>query len=96
MIKVEIENYFGNTIMNLEFYVNLKKRGVTNHVTWPQWKSIETRWLFVFEEIANKHGYNVADLEEENHIRLQQVNVDDDNEREDLIKLVNELTEFIM
>ena len=61
MIKVEIENYFGNTIMNLEFYVNLKKRGVTKMV---EQTNIEP-YLFVFEEIANKHGYNVADLEEE-------------------------------
>lgn len=92
MIKIEIENYFGNTIMNLEFHVNIKKRGVTKMI---EQTNIEP-YLFVFEEIANKHGYNVADLEEDDHIRLQQVNVDDDSEREDLINLVKELTEFIM
>jgi hypothetical protein len=92
MLKIEIENYFGNTIMNLEFHVNLKKRGVTKVV---EPTNINPH-LFVFEEIANKHGYNVADEESTDHIRLQQVNVDDDNEREDWISLVKELTELVI
>ena len=69
-MKIEIEDYFGNTVAMLEF----------PQVSEPRVKLA----MIAICEIANKSGFDVADYEEENHIRLQHVNIDEDDYEEEL------------
>jgi transcription initiation factor IIF auxiliary subunit len=87
-MKIEIEDYFGNTIVTLDFETSLKTVGIT--------KKVGRVNLIAIEKVVNKHGYNVADLEEHDHMRIQQVNVDDDNERVDLLNLIKDVSDFIL
>ena len=83
-MRIAIENYFGNDIITLDF----KQR----------FDEVDQIVIDEVEEIATEHGYNFADLEEDEqgeYIRLQEVNVDnsDDDAIKDLLKLVQDLTE---
>ena len=87
-MNIQIENYFGHDILKLD-YCQLDKV-----IYKERQKLVET--------IANKYGFNVADIDEDDngieYIRLQQVNVDnsEEQERADLLKLVAKLnTHFL-
>lgn len=81
-MKIKIEDYFGSDVLTLDF--KLKD------------KEIKSDIVTTIEDTGNTYGYNVADVDEddnEEYLRLQQINVDNtkEEERKDLIKLVNEL-----
>ena len=85
-MKINIENYFGNDIIKLDFCMSSKKAAEVQEK---------------IEEIANELGYNVADIDEEDdveYIRVQQDEVEntEEEEREDLLKLIAEITDFFI
>jgi len=79
-MKIEIENYFGCTILLLVFAMSMTVN--------------EDKLV----EVATKHGYDLADKEDDNHYRIQQVNVDntEEDEKNDLIALVNDINNFML
>lgn len=82
-MKIEIENYFGSTVAMLEF----------PQVSEPRVKLA----MSAIGEIAVNLGFDVADYEDENHIRLQHVNVDEDeNDELEYYNLIKDVTHFVM
>jgi hypothetical protein len=82
-MKIQIEDYFGNDIMKLNY--TLKDKVISDDI------------VRVVGVLANNCGYDVADVEtdEDNidFIRVQQCNVDntEKGEKVDLLELVNKL-----
>ena len=82
-MNIQIEDYFGNDVMKLEYC--LKDKLISDGV------------ITVVGVIASNCGYNVADIDCDDNgidfIRLQQGNVDntESEEKKDLMKLINNL-----
>lgn len=75
---IQIEDYFGNDVLRLNYCQILS--------------NITDNKVKLVNEIAEVNGYNVADIEGD-HIRVQQHNVDvsEEEQKEDLIELVSKL-----
>lgn len=83
-MKIEIEDYFGNSVIILEFF----------NRTFAFWQEL----LPQLENLSIHYGYDVADYETDTHMRLQQVNVDNSETEEnaDLSSLVSSIVDLAM
>lgn len=84
-MNIQIENYFGNDIMKLDYC--------------QKDKVISKERISEVEGITKEFGYNVSDVDvDENgidYIRVQEVNVDNSEEQghKDLLSMINKLNE---
>jgi len=84
-MNIQIENYFGNDIMKLDYCQKNKE--------------VPGERIGEVESIVEEFGYNVADVDvDENgidYIRVQEVNVDNSEEqgRKDLLSMISKLNE---
>jgi len=87
-MNIQIEDYFGNDVMKLNYCLKDKQISKGN--------------ITVVGVLASNCGYDVADVETDENgidfIRVQQVNVDNSEEQEkkDLLELINKLNKVYL
>jgi len=84
-MKIQIEDYNGNDVVIIDYCLKDKsevKKSVVNTI----------------EGIAHNHGYNVADLDDDATVRVQQCDVSkaEANEEKVLVNLINDLNTYFI
>ncbi len=91
-MKIQIEDYFGNDVIIIDYC--LKDKSNVSDVI-----------LNTIEGVVHNHGYNIADIEENTIIRIQQEEADHSeeqvgklslNEEKILLDLVADLNKYLL